>query len=165
MTVDRFWIGNWIYWTPTDPWVISNCNCLTNSHILQFTRTHWSLLSLLCLHQSSGNGFQRWTLPFPRVHELSRPQLQQLLTNWLTDSELRVRFTLRLVVYHQSVHLSAKPLNAHNQRFFFFYNWTLAVLVLMVHPLMRRWVCYLWIGLTFVKCMYCTHSIGLHGCG
>jgi hypothetical protein len=37
----------------------------------------------------------------------------------------RVRVTLRLAVYRQSVRLGAKPLEAHDQHFFF--NWTLAI--------------------------------------
>jgi hypothetical protein len=33
--------------------------------------------------------------------------------------KLRVRVTLQLAVYRQTVHLGAKPLETHNQRFFF----------------------------------------------
>jgi hypothetical protein len=46
---------------------------------------------------------------------------------------VRVRITLRLAVYRQSIHLGAKPLETHDQRFYF--NCTLEVLVL------RGWFC------------------------
>jgi hypothetical protein len=41
----------------------SNCSTIANSHsaIYEYYSMHLSLLSLLCLHQSSGNGFQRRT--------------------------------------------------------------------------------------------------------
>jgi hypothetical protein len=43
------------------------------------------------------------------------------------DNE-RVRVTLRLAVYRQSIHLGAK----------YFFNWTLVVIVLTYHPLWRE---------------------------
>jgi hypothetical protein len=48
----------------------------------------------------------------------------------------RVRVALRLAVYRQSVYLRAKPLETHDQ--YFFFNWILAVIVLMQHPLWRE---------------------------
>jgi hypothetical protein len=47
---------------------------------------------------------------------------------YLSLSESRV--TLQLAVYHQSVHLGAKNLETQDQ---YFFNWTLAVIVLMKH--------------------------------
>jgi hypothetical protein len=49
---------------------------------------------------------------------------------------VRIRVTLRLAVYQQSVHLRSKHLKTHDQSFFF--NWTLAAIVLMWHPLWRE---------------------------
>jgi hypothetical protein len=43
--------------------------------------------------------------------------------------KVKVKVTLRLAVYRQSVRLSVKPLETHDQIFFF--NWTPAVIVLM----------------------------------
>jgi hypothetical protein len=48
----------------------------------------------------------------------------------------RVWVTLRLAVCSKSVRLCAKPLENHDQRLFFY--WTLAVIVLMQHPLWRE---------------------------
>jgi hypothetical protein len=47
------------------------------------------------------------------------------------------RVTLRLLVYRQSVHLDAKPLETHDQRCIssFFFNLTLAAIILVQHPL------------------------------
>jgi hypothetical protein len=42
----------------------------------------------------------------------------------------RVRVTVRLAVYRQSVHLGAEPLETHGQKFFFL-NGTPAVIVLI----------------------------------
>jgi hypothetical protein len=44
-------------------------------------------------------------------------------------AQVKVKVTLRLAVYRQSVRLGAKPLETHFQIFFF--NRTLAVIVLM----------------------------------
>jgi hypothetical protein len=56
---------------------------------------------------------------------------------------VRVRVTLRLAVYRESVRLGPKPLETHDQRFFF--NWILAVVVLIciTSSLTRGWVCRL----------------------
>jgi hypothetical protein len=61
-------------------------------------------------------------------------------------TELRV--ILPLVVYRQSVRLSAKPLETHDQRFY------LQLIFCSYSPyvtssLTRRWVCLLWIGLAW----------------
>jgi hypothetical protein len=72
------------------------------------------------------------------------------------QSESKSRDTLLLVVYHESVHISAKPLEDQNQIFFFF-NWTLVVIILM------RWrVCLLWTSFTLVG--YSTYSMLLKIC-
>jgi hypothetical protein len=43
--------------------------------------------------------------------------------HWLTDSvRVRIRITLRLAIYRQSVHLDTKPLQTHGQIFFFRLN-------------------------------------------
>jgi hypothetical protein len=39
--------------------------------------------------------------------------------HWTTHVRVRVTVTLRLTVYRQSVHLGDKPLETHNQNFYF----------------------------------------------
>jgi hypothetical protein len=56
------------------------------------------------------NGGRSTYSGFPKYLQL---QLQQLSTHCL-----RIRVTLRLAVYRQSVHLGAKPLEAHDLYFF-----------------------------------------------
>jgi hypothetical protein len=51
--------------------IINKYNAIADSHSAIHYSTNLSLLSLLCLGQSSGNGFQRRTLPFLWVSELS----------------------------------------------------------------------------------------------
>jgi hypothetical protein len=48
-----------------------------------------------------------------------------------------IRVTLRLEVYRQSVHLGDKPLETPRP-IILFSNWTLAVIVFMLHPLWRE---------------------------
>jgi hypothetical protein len=43
---------------------------------------------------------------------------EKLVTNRLSYGTAKVRDTLRLAVYRQSVHLRAKPLETYDQRFF-----------------------------------------------
>jgi hypothetical protein len=119
VTRNRVWIGNWIYWTLIT--VLSQIHTLCSSlqHVL-------NLFSLLCLHQSSGNSFERRMFPFlflncPRasvkIHRstpLTHPptnSLQSAPLHWLNSE-------LWLAVYHQSICLGIKPLEAHNLRFF-----------------------------------------------
>jgi hypothetical protein len=49
--------------------------------------------------------------------------------------EVSVRVTLRLVVYRQSVFLCTKHYETHDH---YFFNWSLAVIALMLHPLRRE---------------------------
>jgi hypothetical protein len=55
------------------------------------------------------------------------------ILDWLESVRVRVRVTLRLEVYRQSVRLGAKPLETHDQ--YFFINWTLTVIVLIQHTI------------------------------
>jgi hypothetical protein len=75
VSIDRVLIGNWIYWTLTDPWLQVTITLLLN-HTLSISVQHvLSLHSLLCLHWLSGNGFQhRRSLNF-HVHILTGRQL------------------------------------------------------------------------------------------
>jgi hypothetical protein len=59
---------------------IEHCSANANSHSQIHYSTYFSLLSLLCLHQFSGNGFQRRTFPFLWVPELSPCLSYQFLT-------------------------------------------------------------------------------------
>jgi hypothetical protein len=62
--------------------------------------------------------------------------------------KVRVRVTLRLTVYCQSVHLDARPLETHDQRFIFQLNFC-GTSPYGISSLTRRWVCLLWICLAF----------------
>jgi hypothetical protein len=63
---------------------------------------------------------------------------------------VRVRFTLRLVVYRKSVCLGAKSLETHDQ--YFFSKWALGVIVVNVtSSLTRAWVCSLHLLLVLVS--------------
>jgi hypothetical protein len=132
----------------------------TFNDLLCFPQHILSLLSLLCLHHSLPyNGFQRMgsqTTPMPPLPASNSNDSQGMnrnspLTHSLTNhcfialhcsavTELGV--TLRQAVYRQSVHLDAKPLEVHDQKFFcsfflfyFLCNWTLVVIVFMQHLL------------------------------
>jgi hypothetical protein len=63
----------------------SNYNTTANSHTAIQYRKHLNLLSLLCLHQFYGNGFQRRTFPFLWFPE---PQLPVSNSNsWTTEQQ------------------------------------------------------------------------------
>jgi hypothetical protein len=83
----------------------------------------------------------------PRPRRLSPISLQPPnWNNWLPTAELKSQSQsyLRLSVYRQSLRRALRPLEAHDQIFFF--NWTLAVIVLMLTTSpKRRWDCLLWI--------------------
>jgi hypothetical protein len=128
-------------------------------HISQLTRRCYETTSnnkgLLCLPRLyRGATFcddLRWVcLPITNL------QLQLSVPGWLPIVRVRVRVkvTLRLAVYHQSVRLGVKPLETQDQILF------------QVNPcghspyvtssLTRRWVCLLWICLAFCK-VYVSH--------
>jgi hypothetical protein len=110
--IEGAWIGNWIYWTFTDPWlqVIINVSSVKTLYTVCYS-TYLSVLSLLYLHQSlPGDGFQRRIFPFAWVHELypwfsyqvlieTAQQLNHIspLTNPLTNS-----LTNRLTPLHST---------------------------------------------------------------
>jgi hypothetical protein len=88
-------------------------------------------------------------------------------TNWLPAAELwtqldstpltevRVRITLRLAVYRQSVRLGAKPLEVYDQRFFLQLNPN-GHSPYATSSLTTGWVCLLWICLAFRQ-VYVSH--------
>jgi hypothetical protein len=58
---DRVWIGNWICWTH----IIATTSKHNSSWIHTVYNSLWHALNIfnqLYLYQSSGNGFQRWTM-------------------------------------------------------------------------------------------------------
>jgi hypothetical protein len=106
---------------------ISNCSAIANSHSSQpavSSAVFWKRLptanvplplgsrtvSVSQLPASNSNSSQRLNSSSPVTYSS---------TNSLhsTNSRVRVRVTSRLAVYRQSVRLSAKPLEAYNQRF------------------------------------------------
>jgi hypothetical protein len=73
--------------------------------------------------------------------------------NWT----VKVKLTLRLAVYRQSIRLGARPLEAHNQRFFFQLN--SCGNSPYVTSSLARWVCLLWIRLAFRLELNWTRSV------
>jgi hypothetical protein len=59
-----------------------------------------------------------------------------------TQSHLRIKVTLRLEVYRQSARLRAKPLETHDQCFFFLLN-TCGYSPYVTLSLTREWICRL----------------------
>jgi hypothetical protein len=110
----------------------SSYSAIVNSHSAIHYSTHISFLRLLCVHRLSGNGFQQCPLlPCSRSYRLATvPQLSTLNSTRLHPNislhstalnctlRVRVRVTLRLSVYRQSVRLGAKALESHDQYFF-----------------------------------------------
>jgi hypothetical protein len=99
VTIGGIWICNCIYWTLTNPrlQVIITVFLIHTLYTTIHYSTHFSLLSLLCLHRSSRNAFQRRTFLFLWLPELppasgtsftqqhlTRTELQQS-SHWLTD--------------------------------------------------------------------------------
>jgi hypothetical protein len=143
----------WISWLDllhlhTQLVTTSNNNTVGDFH----TTNHWNTQSLLSLHESyPDNGFISLTVTTAHVKSSNytlksspcKLTLKSQLNSQLFSSQssstavsrgslnysLRVRVTLRLQVYCQSVRRGVRPLEAHDQNFFF--NWTLAIIVHM----------------------------------
>jgi hypothetical protein len=86
VTIDGFWVCIWINWTFTDPW-LEVIRTVWLIHILQFTRTHTQVFSVCCVSTryllTASNGEHPPSSGSPTVPV---PQLQQLSTDWLTQS-------------------------------------------------------------------------------
>jgi hypothetical protein len=82
-----------------------------------------------------------------------------VLIGWLsaiTEGRVRVRVTLRLALYCQSVLPGAKPLEGHDQRIFSSKLNPCSHSPYVTPTLARGWFWLLWIGFAFVKCTYRT---------
>jgi hypothetical protein len=89
----------------------------------------------------------------------SKPK-PMLRYDWLSIGH-RGRVNLRLVFCRKSFHLNVKHLETYDHSgFCFFFNWPLAVIILMEHPLWREYGFvsyeYAW---PFVKCTYRTYNM------
>jgi hypothetical protein len=71
---------------------------------------------------------------------------------------VRVRVTVRLTVYRQSVRLGDKPLEDHDQSFFLLQPNPCGHRPYVTYSLTRGWICPLWRCLASVKCTYRTCS-------
>jgi hypothetical protein len=58
-----------------------------------------------------------------------------------TEVEVKVKVTLRLAAYRQTVRLGVKPLETHDQRLFFFQLNPYGHSSYVTSSLTRRWVC------------------------
>jgi hypothetical protein len=87
-------------------------------------------------------------------------------TIWIILSikvKVEVKVTLRLSVYRQSVRLSVKRLETHDQRSFFLFELNnCGNTPYITSSLTRRWGYLLWICLAFVKCTYRKYSVLLN---
>jgi hypothetical protein len=102
---------------------ISNYSAIANLHTLQFTvthartRAHTHLCSQFATRPNSLFLVTAYNSVASSASALkSLPAGRRLTTE--PSSKVKVKVTLRLAIYHQSVHLAAKPLETHDQRFF-----------------------------------------------
>jgi hypothetical protein len=107
VTIDRIWISNRTYYTLIQ--LVTTFHTRSSKSVTVFTSR--------CLVAASNSGFPN--CPHSSATSFSQQQLTKLnrsspLTNWL---RVRVRVTLRLSVYRQSVRLGANHFEDHNQRF------------------------------------------------
>jgi hypothetical protein len=119
VAIDGFWVDNRI-WYSYNSWLhLTHCHTQARS-----PKSHLNCVYLVvapngrCSSSGFPNCARSQLLPF-----FFNNSSQQLNPKQLSDpSSVGARVTLRLVVYRQSVSLSAKPLEAHNQRFLFQLN-------------------------------------------
>jgi hypothetical protein len=138
-----------LYKSPQHPLSLFPAFCAFISHSLETASNsgdswlhtlRFYLHSLLCRTHLSTDS--RTIVP----SHLSLPCRAQL--NWQPSTELvrvrvRVRVTVQLAVPYQSVHLGAKPLEIHNQYFFFPQQNTCGYSPYITSSLTRGWVCHL----------------------
>jgi hypothetical protein len=93
---------------------------------LNITQNYWVFGLLSIVRYSKNYKIQRfgnWICFRPQVRGETPIVLGPLeranLNHWTTLVKVKVKFTLRLAVYRQSVHLGVKLLETHDQRFFF----------------------------------------------
>jgi hypothetical protein len=143
VTTDGFWIDDRIYRTLWySAWLHFTVYCNTHTHTHQCLQSRLHCRCLVAASnwgRSPSSGFpnspqQQLTTTEPQqfTHSPTNSSLTPLtdwLIDWLTDWLTIAQWvTLRLVAYHQSVRLGAKPLGDHDRGLIF--NWTLAVIVL-----------------------------------
>jgi hypothetical protein len=149
VTIDGLWVGEWIHWT-----------LYTHHSELQVIRV-LSLISTLyktpqqplrvfpacCVFNSRSlaTTYNTEDLSASRVHF---DAVRRTSRNW-TVVRLKVKVTLRLAVYRQSVRLGVKPLETHDQ-----ISFQLSLCgnsPYVTSSLTRRWICLLWICLAFCQ--------------
>jgi hypothetical protein len=112
------------------------------------------------LPDSNSNSSEELNSSSHLTNSLTHQLTNQLLTKWL--SAVRLRVTLRLAVYGQSVFLGAKALETHDQ-YFLFFNWTLTDNPYTKSSLTRGWVCRLQLLLAFASAVILgSQSLGTH---
>jgi hypothetical protein len=115
----------------------SNYGANANLHTLQFTATHTQSFLARSVFTSSCL-ITALTIAIPLLPGSIPPWMAAIFQlNWL-----RVRVTLRLAVYRQSVRLGDKPLETHDQRLFFQLN-PCGQSAYVTSSLTRRWFCCL----------------------
>jgi hypothetical protein len=114
---------------------VHNIRCMvTDPKIILCLRLYW----LATVSHSTQPSALSWIMP--ETHGLLAMTVHSLAisASHCPSLALKVKVTLRLAVYRQSIRLFVKPLETHGQRLFL--NWTLAVITLKRHPLTRKWV-------------------------
>jgi hypothetical protein len=87
-----------------------------DAHVRYFIRS----VGLLKGWNKEGCSTDHWRLPYKGRSGL--PLMRSFNSDCSLITHFRVRVTLWLAVYCQSVHLGTKPLEAHDQRFIFFFK-------------------------------------------
>jgi hypothetical protein len=121
---------------------------VTTAHI----KTSHSLVAASNSKRSPSSVFLK--CPQPQLPAYHFSQLQ-LSVDSQPQLKVKVRVTLQLEVYHQSVCLVVKPLETHDQRLFFQLN-PCGHSPYVTSSLTRRWVCLLLICLAFRQ-VYISH--------
>jgi hypothetical protein len=167
LTVDGVCIGNWIYWNLTDP-LLQVIITVSLIHILYISLGHTDLLRLLCLYQSSGNGFQWRTFPFLWVPELSPasatsfsqqqlttepPAVMSLTLHWLTELKSKLLYD-RLFTANEFI-FAPSPLKPTTRDFFQLNLCGRSPYV--TSSLTREWIRLLWICLASCQ-VYVSHT-------
>jgi hypothetical protein len=135
-----------------------SCTIHFKDHYNCSTHKVFSVFISRCLVATSNGGL----CPFSGFSKCPQPQLP---ASHFAQLQLRfkakVRVTLWLAVYRQSVRLGDKLLETHDHRFFFQLNHC-CYSSYETSSLTRRRVCILWYAWTFIRCTYRTYGMLLN---
>jgi hypothetical protein len=175
VTNDEFWVDTEfidILYTPLRTTIsYSGYRWSTHFTVHRYTHTHththtsvlslhwqrlYNSLTVTAAHKKSSLYSLIPFLPYLLSHStaISRGSLNSP-DNYYLVVKAKVRVTLRLAVYRQSIRLDARPLETRDQRFLFQLN-SCGNSPYVTSSLTRRWGCLLWICLAFLQ-VYISH--------